>query len=675
MEENGPMSKGLKELDPELEMKDITSSSFEIDADAIGVRGRIKKYQEMRIQTEKEWFVRLMLICGRSAMAGGGLLVVGGVASAIGSSYAALSLTSLGLLSLAGSLIMIASCPFEEGVDGCVVAVSFNELALRNQRAWFAGLLFYFLLGIALGYGSYPYTPCAIGFLNLIAMIRFQPVLYDHNPLSPTSLAALVGPMTLGFWGPCYIFEGLRSLGVAMGANLIALGMFRIIFASSIVVWWAHYNKKTRKLREVLNQQEKHQADNMLAAFASIFFFAIGSGIAQIWDSVLAFGFPEQYNNAVLVGIEGAIQNTAFAAVYLASAGIVAFLGRKTCHKYMRLLFEDSRAKFDGAFVAELLETVKTPSTGAFWYILRNSADTRYNDDHRKFWKRGIIESQDGHQMIVRTLDDTSKHIIEATTEPSMISRVILTLANQDASSSEDLLIMAEKELRCIDWKNIDLELMTGSILGVGAVDITKLLSRGRRVRPGERIDFFMSHSWKDNEVVKFEALQVISQRFKKKHNRFPTFWLDKVCIDQSNISDGLKVLPINVMACDKMLILCGSTYASRLWCVWELFVLFSFSSEDKARQKVEFVPLLGKENTATVLLDSLKQFSMTNAHCFDPNEEARLRNIISARGETEFQDRIRQLAFLCEKSVNGGAARPAIQLGIKYAPGVGVPI
>ena len=53
----------------------------------------------------------------------------------------------------------------------------------------------------------------------------------------------------------------------------------------------------------------------------------------------------------------------------------------------------------------------------------------------------------------------------------------------------------------------------------------------------------------------------------------------DKVCIDQNNIRDGLKVLPVNVMACNKMLVLCGETYVQRLWCAWELFTLFSFQS------------------------------------------------------------------------------------------------
>jgi hypothetical protein len=46
-------------------------------------------------------------------------------------------------------------------------------------------------------------------------------------------------------------------------------------------------------------------------------------------------------------------------------------------------------------------------------------------------------------------------------------------------------------------------------------------------------------------------------------------FWFDKVCIEQSNIGSGLKVLPINIMACENMVLLCGSTYVGRLWCVW----------------------------------------------------------------------------------------------------------
>lgn len=39
-----------------------------------------------------------------------------------------------------------------------------------------------------------------------------------------------------------------------------------------------------------------------------------------------------------------------------------------------------------------------------------------------------------------------------------------------------------------------------------------------------------------------------------------------QTCINQLDIGDSLKVLPINVMACKKMLVLCGPTYPQRLW-------------------------------------------------------------------------------------------------------------
>ena len=84
----------------------------------------------------------------------------------------------------------------------------------------------------------------------------------------------------------------------------------------------------------------------------------------------------------------------------------------------------------------------------------------------------------------------------------------------------------------------------------------------------------------------------MMAHRFKARHRREPTFWLDKVCIDQDNIADGLKVLSINVMACRKMLVLCGPTYAKRLWCVIELFTIFAFAGEKVALERIEIIPL-----------------------------------------------------------------------------------
>ena len=51
-------------------------------------------------------------------------------------------------------------------------------------------------------------------------------------------------------------------------------------------------------------------------------------------------------------------------------------------------------------------------------------------------------------------------------------------------------------------------------------------------------------------------------------------------------------MLPVNVMAAKKMLVLCGPTYPKRLWCAWELFTLFSFSNRQQALDRVELIPL-----------------------------------------------------------------------------------
>ena len=155
-----------------------------------------------------------------------------------------------------------------------------------------------------------------------------------------------------------------------------------------------------------------------------------------------------------------------------------------------------------------------------------------------------------------------------------------------------------------------------------------------RPVGKFETIDFFVSHSWHDDPDVKWNTLEFAAHKFKKRHSRDPTFWLDKVCIDQSNIQNGLKVLPVNVMACSKMLVLCGSTYPSRLWCAWELFTLFSFEKREQALDQIELMILdtandlptpnssLPGANVQEVdIMQALETFEVGRSSCFDPNE------------------------------------------------------
>ena len=141
--------------------------------------------------------------------------------------------------------------------------------------------------------------------------------------------------------------------------------------------------------------------------------------------------------------------------------------------------------------------------------------------------------------------------------------------------------------------------------------------------------DFFISHSWSDDATLKYAKLQQVADEFEAENGRPPTFWLDKVCIDQSAIGDALRCLPVFEMACQKLLVLNGETYTSRLWCVWELYTFFAISS-DMSLMQIEFL-------SAGDNVNGLSGFDVANAHCFDAADEARLRGIIEAGGADRF--------------------------------------
>jgi hypothetical protein len=119
-----------------------------------------------------------------------------------------------------------------------------------------------------------------------------------------------------------------------------------------------------------------------------------------------------------------------------------------------------------------------------------------------------------------------------------------------------------------------------------------------------------------------------------------------QVCINQDAIKDGLRVLPVNVMQCKKMLVLCGPTYPMRLWCVWELCTNFAFSSDEIATMRVQFVPV--NPDRFSDAVSDLQRFELSNAHCYDPNEEKKVLAAIDAVGKERFTKRIRELASLC---------------------------
>lgn len=130
----------------------------------------------------------------------------------------------------------------------------------------------------------------------------------------------------------------------------------------------------------------------------------------------------------------------------------------------------------------------------------------------------------------------------------------------------------------------------------------------------------FMSHSWHDSASAKFAALQGWAAKFEASKSELPLLWLDKACIDQSDIPSSLACLPVYLAGCETLLVLSGATYIERLWCVVEVF---TFVRMGGALERIDIVPLSTGLN--------FELFAVEHAKCFDPNDKARLLSAIEA--------------------------------------------
>mmetsp|Transcript_25986 Transcript_25986/g.57346 ORF Transcript_25986/g.57346 Transcript_25986/m.57346 type:complete len:686 (-) Transcript_25986:208-2265(-) len=308
---------------------------------------------------------------------------------------------------------------------------------------------------------------------------------------------------------------------------------------------------------------------------------------------------------------------------------VVLGVGRERIFGFLARRFDQDsrRAQLDGAFIAELMNFVPI-EIGRPWWIYHGREEASFPTfDPRRNWDEGVVAEVLGDMFAVKLVE-------EAHSENHKDGSIHWLPVPSHAETAPELLQKAQYSLRCIEWSDITPELMLSSRSAPG-------VNPSRPVAVGEKIDFFMNHSWHDDPEAKFAALRQIAETFRRKHGRDPTFWLDKVCIDQSCISDGLKVLPVNVMACRKVLVLFGDTYAHRLWCVWELFTLFSFAREELAAERVVILPLHRGDD----IFSQLANFKLDDAHCYDPNEEIRLRQVIHGVGVDRFNQGIRALA------------------------------
>ena len=147
------------------------------------------------------------------------------------------------------------------------------------------------------------------------------------------------------------------------------------------------------------------------------------------------------------------------------------------------------------------------------------------------------------------------------------------------------------------------------------------------------QVDAFISHSWSDDGVAKFNSLHEWKKDELEKQvtKKAVTIWLDKACLDQRDIQASLAGLPVFIAGCKHLLVLAGDTYASRLWCVIELFVFVQLHEEkDEVKKKLIVKPLASKK-TPKDLQEDMEKFKAGEAKTFDPNDRERLLAVIEA--------------------------------------------
>ena len=195
------------------------------------------------------------------------------------------------------------------------------------------------------------------------------------------------------------------------------------------------------------------------------------------------------------------------------------------------------------------------------------------------------------------------------------------------------------------------------ALRGISLADVTwdefkentpnpKCYKKSRKVE-FKAIDFFISHSWSDDPTAKWEAVQSLRKEFKKKHKREPIVWFDKYCIDQDAIDQSVRRLPIFVVASSKFYVLLGPSYATRCWCMLELFVFKACQRCGLFADSELVIAPLKSNDTDLHLRDLAEKFNIHDTKCYRDVDRQTIFGIVETAGDGHlgFTEAVRSLA------------------------------
>jgi len=320
---------------------------------------------------------------------------------------------------------------------------------------------------------------------------------------------------------------------------------------------------------------------------------------------------------------------------------LVVIYGRRAISSLLMRRFDHSYEAKDGEFLAELFlsnDILRPGSTVWLHHSLLKckpaqpppGTDPTRFPSWRHWWPANVIDMDDQKHRMLLELSNVPNSRIE-------VEDLFLTETLED--------VIQNSEVRYIEWKDLTLETM--STKHSSLVGLKDLYSLSRPLGKGQKIDFFVSHSWRDNAMNKWQRLQALVALFVQKNGRPPTFWFDRFCLNHDRSTNSLKGLCVYINSCNSTLVLCGETYPHRLWCAWELFTIIAFQHEECIVSRLVVIPLDTTDDCPleSKSLDALTHFDVDNTHCYDPNDEWRLKSIISSVGCADFNEKFRKMA------------------------------
>merc|ERR1712113_880557 len=131
--------------------------------------------------------------------------------------------------------------------------------------------------------------------------------------------------------------------------------------------------------------------------------------------------------------------------------------------------------------------------------------------------------------------------------------------------------------------------------------------------------DAFVSYSYYDDERAKCRALQAWGAAFVERSCREPLLCVDRCCIDEERSDLDLQCIPAFLRGCRHLVGLCGPTYLSCQWCIFQI-VLHVYMAGNAEEIELLLVLREGSElEDRQAIVDAFDNFDARESRCFEP--------------------------------------------------------